>query len=131
MVEKIRVTYDVIELMGSIGGVNSFFSWMFGFFVASFASMNFQSLIANRFYSWNAPASFKKGNENSRICCSIFSGNGFASKIDYTYETDEKKRDEIPVPTCLFWWQFAYKFICCWCKGNRYRDYQETLATVN
>ena len=25
----------------------------------------------------------------------------------------------------------CYKYICCWCRGQRYKDYQETLAIVN
>ena len=59
MKEKIRVTYDIISLFGSVGGTKLFFTAIFGSFASTFASMHFQSLIANRFYSWNAPDSFK------------------------------------------------------------------------
>jgi hypothetical protein len=61
MKEKIRVTYDLIGLMGSVGGTKLFFTWIFGSFATAFAGMHYQSLIANRFYSWNAPDSFKAG----------------------------------------------------------------------
>jgi hypothetical protein len=118
--------------MGSVGGSKMFFSWFFGSFAAVFASMNFQSLVANRFYSWDAPASFTgKSKTASGFCCCKWMGNNFASKVDYSRELDSNKRDEIPIPPCLCCWQFIYKYVCCWCKGERYRDYQETLATVN
>ena len=61
MKEKIRVTYDLISLLGSVGGTKLFFTWIFGSFASVFASMHYQSLVANRFYSWNAPPSFLFG----------------------------------------------------------------------
>jgi len=134
MNEKIRVTYDLISLMGSVGGTKLFFSWIFGSFVAFFASMNFQSQIANKFYSWSAPASFRGQSKTASgfcCCCCKWFGDSFASKVDYSRELDEKKRDEIPIPPCLSFWQLIYKYVCCWCKGERYTDYQETLAIVN
>ena len=27
-------------------------------------------------------------------------------------------------------WQFFYSYVCCFCKGQRYKDYQDTLETV-
>ena len=49
-VEKVCRSYDLISLLGSVGGTKLFFTWIFGSFVSVFANMNFQSLIANRFY---------------------------------------------------------------------------------
>jgi hypothetical protein len=51
---------DLIEMLGSFGGVWEFFSSFFGIFLASFGSMNYLSLIANRFYTWKMPDSFAK-----------------------------------------------------------------------
>jgi len=58
--------------------------------------MNYASLIANRFYTWNAPESFTEDT--------YFINRQFANEIDYETETDPKKKAEIPIPPFLAFW---------------------------
>jgi len=54
-----RSTTDLIGLLGTFGGTWDFMTTVSRIFISSFAAMNYASLIANRFYTWNAPESFK------------------------------------------------------------------------
>lgn len=54
-----RITYDFISLLSAIGGTESFGLFVIGKLVAAFSILNYQSLVANRFYTWNPPESFK------------------------------------------------------------------------
>jgi hypothetical protein len=53
---------DIIEALGMTGGAWDFLTTICAFMLASFAQMNYLSLIANRFYTWNAPQSFKQND---------------------------------------------------------------------
>lgn len=117
-----RSTTDIIGLLGTFGGTWDFLTTLARLFLSSFAAMNYASLIANRFYTWNAPKSF---TEDGQCFSSLF-----ANEINYDTEQDQKKRQEIPIPPFLAFWQFYYSYICCFCKGARYRDYQETIKIV-
>ena len=113
---------DINDALGVTGGSWGFLTFIFGLFLVSFAKMNYLSLIANRFYTWNAPQSFQQND-------SLFHSY-FANQVDYLTENDQKKKFEIPRPHFLSVWQFVYQYICCLCKGARYRDYKETIKIV-
>jgi hypothetical protein len=95
---------DIITMLGSFGGVWELLSTVVGVFMATFSSMKYRSLIANRFYQWNMPESFK----SLRV-----------KKI--------KKEDEIPIPRCLCLWHCFYNYVNCCCRSQAYLDYLDTL----
>ena len=112
-----RSSTDIVGLLGTYGGTWDFLKTVSGFFISSFASMNYASLIANRFYTWNAPTSFKEDGY-------------FANEVNYVTEVDSKKKEEIPIPPFLAVWQCCFTFLRCFCKLRRFRDYKDTIKIV-
>ena len=53
-----RVTYDVLNWLANIGGLQKWFMLVGTWFVARFASVQMAALIANRIYTWTPPRSF-------------------------------------------------------------------------
>jgi len=98
---------DIITMLGSFGGVWELLSTVVGFFLATFSSIKYRSLIANRFYHWTMPDSFK------------------SQMIKKT-----TREDEIPIPRCLCLWHCFFNYVnCCW-KSQAYKDYLDTLDVV-
>ena len=59
MKETVRRTYDLVDLIGSVGGTKAICMTIIGWFIATFGQMKYMSLIANRFYTWDVPKSFE------------------------------------------------------------------------
>ena len=58
----------MLEWFGDIGGVLEFFKMTLGGFVSIFSSSKILSLLANRFYYWEAqPDSYKSENRGKRV----------------------------------------------------------------
>lgn len=55
-----RKTYDLIGLFGNIGGLLSFLVFFAGYIPKTVAANNLTALVAEAFYTWNLPKSWKE-----------------------------------------------------------------------
>ena len=63
-----RVTYDLLNWLSNIGGLDRWLLRAGTFLVSSFASFNLSGLLASRIYKWKWPESFEEAvNKHNNI----------------------------------------------------------------
>ena len=55
-----RSNYDLLTLIGDFGGIAEFLHVFIGFFMAGISSVQLNSLLANRFYTWGRPELYRE-----------------------------------------------------------------------
>jgi hypothetical protein len=124
----------MLEWFGDIGGVLEFFKLTLGGFVGLFSAQKIRSLLANRFYYWEAePYSYRPDAKSSRGCCKPPKpvNRNARYKPELAFLPNNEENVEIPVPPKLEWYQL-YQYITCICgKRDWFKTYEEAIERVD
>jgi hypothetical protein len=122
----------LLEYLGDVGGLQGLVFTFFGYFITKFSNLELKGLIANHFFTWEAPESWHPDSKYQHNRC--FNCKTESSKVKKGPSTSALRKreseDYIPIPSYLDWNQLWFSVISC-CPAKWYVDYKDALNVVH
>ena len=129
--ETHRKTTDLLRLVAYIGGATRFSVLIGSLLVARFGKMRLSALLANRFYTWDTPDSFRKMAAEDTRKWRWYKCWWGHNQLKTSILSGTRNNVSIPIPFGLNIVQLMYTFCFCFCRRDWYREYLKTLVIVN